>query len=805
MPVLCRLLAVLIVSASFVQAQVITGTITDAETGAGLPAATVQIADTFSGTITNRDGRYALGVPDRPATIVVRFIGYEPTEVPVEAGQEHLDVALQPAAIVSPEVVVTGENPAINIMRRVIERKQVWQAGLETWRADAYARQVFGREPEGGDAAEIVGIVEGVTEAYWKRGEGVREIVKAQRQTENLPDFGALDAADAVINFYDDEIEFSGYDLMGPTSPDALDFYAFALASTHTRGDELVYTISMKPKNGLQPGFEGEVSVLGGEYALIDVALRPNASVRFPLVSRFGIDYGQQFASFTPEAGEAVWLPVDFRLTATAKLGMIGLSFPLAELRTVARLTNYAINVPVPDSLFEKGGRSVVDSVAVAEGEALEREGVIVPLEPREAEAYARLDSTDKISEAFRPSGALARFVDLEEEDEESDADSGGDKGFSLGLDLTPSLWFNRVEGLHVGGTASRRIVKRVTVRAGGGYSVEPEVFTYRGDVAVRLPLRERVEARAALGMRRTISPRVESAFHGRLINTVGLLAGGPDYFDYYEREGGWVEVGLELERFKTTLTLSGTAEQHRALPAATGFTAFGESTTPRPNPLIDQGDLRALGAELTIGSVPSGLEASVAGQRGLRLRVEASGPGLGSDYDYVRAEGELAWRVQTFLSRRLFPNTLDVRLSGGVHGGTLPLQRHFAIDGTVLGFAPTGVFRSLRGVPVEGDGYAAVAWEHDFRSVPFELLGLEALAVRNIGLLVHGAHGRTWLDASTSEPLALSVPLRTSSDWIHELGVSLSGGFFVPVRLDLTYRLDDPGVFVSFGVARLF
>jgi hypothetical protein len=87
---------------------------------------------------------------------------------------------------------------------------------------------------------------------------------------------------------------------------------------------------------------------------------------------------------------------------------------------------------------------------------------------------------------------------------------------------------------------------------------------------------------------------------------------------------------------------------------------------------------------------------------------------------------------------------------------------------------------------------------------VPFELLGLEALAVRNVGLSVHGAHGRTWLDGYDPDLLALWT-VRPSDGWVHELGVSLHGGFVLPVRLDLTYRLDDPGLFFSFGVARLF
>ena len=800
MHVALRLLAAFVLTAGLARAQVVTGTVTDAETGEGLPAATVQIAGTYSGTITNGEGRYELEVPDRPAVLVVRFIGYEPAEVPVETGRDVLDVALQPAAFVSPEVVVTDENPAEAIMRRVIERKQVWQAGLGSWRADAYVRQVVGRE------GDIVGIAEGVTEAYWQRGEGIREVVKGTRGTENLPELGALEAANAVINFYDDEVPFGGYDLMGPTSPDALEFYRFTLEGARTLGDDIVYDIGLRPKNGLQPGFEGRVSVLGGVYALIDLAVRPNDAVRFPLVSQFGIDFAQQFSSFGQEvAGEAVWLPVDFRLTAAAKLGMLGLSFPRAELKTVARLTNYAVNVTVPDSLFEEGARTAVDSAAVA-SEAAFASGTVVPLEPREAAAYAELDSTDTIEEAFQPTGPLARFIDMTAEDDGGSISAGSDASVSsLGISFSPSLWFNRVEGLHLGATATRRIGERVAVYAGGGYSAEPELFTYRGGAELLVPTPGAVRLTAALGVERAVSRRTASDFHGRLINSAGMLVGEPDYFDYYQREGGQAEVGVELRRLRTTLAVTGTAEQHAALPAASSFTAFGDDTAPRPNPRIAEGDLRALGAELTVGDRPGGFAQSVTGQRGLRLRVEVSDDALGSDYGYVRAEGVAAWRLQTFLRRRLFPNTLDVRLAGGVHGGTLPLQRHFGIDGTILGFAPTGVFRSLRGRPVEGDRYASVSWEHDFRSVPFELLGLEALAVRHIGLVVFGAHGRTWLDPQTLETQNPFAPLRTADGWIHEVGVSVSGGFFLPVRLDLAYRIDEPGVFVSFGLARLF
>ncbi len=789
-----------------VQAQtVVTGRITDAETGEGLAAATLQIEGTTAGTITNRAGDYELRLRTTPAVLVVRFIGYETARRTVSEGGR-VDVALAPVGVVGEEVVVTGENPAENIMRRVIERKRVWQAGLESWRADAYIRQVLSRD------TSIVGIIEGVTEAYWRRGDGLREVVKGVRRTENFQDFRAefLSAAAAIINFYDDEIDFAGFDLLGPTAPDALDFYRFTLEGTRYLDDQIVYDIRMTPKNGLQPGFEGRVSVLGEEYALIDVELRPNKSVRFPLVTAFDLTLAQQFSSFGQEVeGEAVWLPADFRLDGEGKVGMTGLQFPTMTFRLVARLTDYEANVAAPDSLFDgdKDG-SVVDSVAVAADTVWSQAGVVVPLEPREAVAYAEIDSTDTFAKAYRPTGFLARFIDMEENESGGtniNVGSGGRSGRRfVSTDFAPQLWYNRVEAAHLGGEATLRFGRGPRLRGALGYATGLEDVTYDVSLAQTVRFPKRNWLFAEVGVQREIAPRVGSAAYGRLVNSVAALVGEPDYFDYYRREGVYANLSGYTRRLRMRVTLFGVAEQHRAVEQTTSYDLFGQDPQ-RLNLAVPEGDLRSLGAEVTVGRVDGGVEAAIVGKRGVRLRVEGSGDALGSDFDFVRAEGVAALRVPTFLRRRLIPNTLDLRLAGGLHSGDLPPQRFFGIDGAMLGWAPIGVFRSLRGQPVEGDRYVAASWEHDFRSVPFELLGLEALAVRNISLSVHGAHGRVWLDDFDPESLALLPPFRFADGWIHELGVSLHGGFFLPVRLDLTYRFDAPGLYFSFGVARLF
>ena len=65
------------VQAQDTDAKTLRGRVVDAETGAPLPQANLRIADTYQGTITNVDGRYTLRLDSLPATVLVRYVGYE--------------------------------------------------------------------------------------------------------------------------------------------------------------------------------------------------------------------------------------------------------------------------------------------------------------------------------------------------------------------------------------------------------------------------------------------------------------------------------------------------------------------------------------------------------------------------------------------------------------------------------------------------------------------------------------------------------------------------------------------------------
>ncbi|WP_421874882.1 SusC/RagA family TonB-linked outer membrane protein [Marinoscillum sp.] len=102
------LFVVLMMISSVLSAQerVITGKVTDAEDGSGIPGANVIVKGTSDGTTTDFDGNYRLSVSD-DAVLVFSFIGYKSVEEPV-GNRSTIDVDLSLDIEELQEVVVVG-------------------------------------------------------------------------------------------------------------------------------------------------------------------------------------------------------------------------------------------------------------------------------------------------------------------------------------------------------------------------------------------------------------------------------------------------------------------------------------------------------------------------------------------------------------------------------------------------------------------------------------------------------------------------------------------------------------------------
>ena len=122
----------------------IVGYVKDAQTQEPLPAANIQIKDTYRGTISNEDGKFVLELYKLPNTIIVSYIGYKSKQLKVtEDLYNDIEIYLEPIILEGEPIIVIAEDPAMGIMRKVIKRKIIWRDKLNTYQAGAYSRLIF--------------------------------------------------------------------------------------------------------------------------------------------------------------------------------------------------------------------------------------------------------------------------------------------------------------------------------------------------------------------------------------------------------------------------------------------------------------------------------------------------------------------------------------------------------------------------------------------------------------------------------------------------------------------------------------
>jgi TonB-dependent receptor len=96
---------------AWAQTGTVAGRVTEAGSGNALPSASVHVAGTTVGTITDADGRFVLGgIPAGQQRLVVSYIGFleSTTTVRVGATRAEVEIQLQPTVVRGEETVITG-------------------------------------------------------------------------------------------------------------------------------------------------------------------------------------------------------------------------------------------------------------------------------------------------------------------------------------------------------------------------------------------------------------------------------------------------------------------------------------------------------------------------------------------------------------------------------------------------------------------------------------------------------------------------------------------------------------------------
>jgi len=128
------LLVLLLLTAMQVLAQrTITGKVTSADDGNGIPGVTVLVKGTSTGVLTDLDGKYSISVPKSATMLQYTFVGMKPSEVTIGASDVY-DIVMQTEATNIEGVVVTAfgitrQAREIGVSTAKVSDKQLTEAG----------------------------------------------------------------------------------------------------------------------------------------------------------------------------------------------------------------------------------------------------------------------------------------------------------------------------------------------------------------------------------------------------------------------------------------------------------------------------------------------------------------------------------------------------------------------------------------------------------------------------------------------------------------------------------------------------
>ncbi len=739
---------------------VVRGQVQEAETLQPLASAHVIVEGASRGTITNHQGEFEITLRALPAVLLVRHLGYAIARIEVEQNDPRmLSVLLEPSIFEMPELLVTGDVFADNVMREVIRRKATRRTYLHAYSARGYSRITL--ESTG----EIVLVSEHVYDRYHDTARGVRHVIRSSRSTASF--WQALGFTPASLDLSRDHVQIRELSFIGPTNPNALDHYHFTLAGRRQFGLRYIYDIYVAPKTGLEATFTGRISVMDSVYALLEADLRPAPHVVFgPDVIDWDLFYRQQFAPV-----DSFWLPVDLRIDGRIHVEPEGMTTGPAAVQQIIRLFDYATNPPVPEEVFAQNVALQVDTVSVQRDDLFLMGLDMVALTPRELEALGDLRRAPPLTLAQAlPTQRKQRIAEFETRSF-SEGDLPQFTWPSFG-GYVPRLRYNRVDGMFVGVGTILHSGKRIQMAA----RIAKALSYGNTRIAGALTWHHSDRFSSTLVFERDMQLQQGAIIHSVAMNSLSSRLLQQDFFDWYWADGGHVMTRYHTGSVRARLTY----RIARHIPVErTIETPWPFRQSFPPNLGIDRGPYSSMEVAIATGS--DWQPYHINPQRRAELSLERGSTGFEDAFWRLRLRADTY--IKTIFIRRPKPAHLALRVLAGSSRGALPRVSWNTLEGSMGPVAALGVIRSLRSRRLAGDHTMGFFWEHDFRTLPFEALHLNSVVGRDVSLRVGGAHARVW----------------PREDWYHELTLSAA---MAPVRLDLTRSLDRPGWYVTVGLA---
>lgn len=768
------------------QQLIIKGKVTDKTTQQPLSFANIRIANSTLGSAANAAGEYEIKMLPGTYKLIASYIGYYSDTLEVNVNQNISDInfsLLQTKVDLEEVLIKPGNNPALEIIRKAIEKRKFRNQKLHNYQVEAYTKGLIRTTEDisagdnsiavglgGSDTTELIisGILENHSRNFFEQPNQFKSIILARKQSANFPPtINTLTGGRLIQNFYDNDVNFLGRDLPGPISDNALQYYYFYIENVLAQNDKKVFQIHMEPDNSADPGFAGKIFVEDSTFNLVKVDLILNRAANtgnlFDTVNIY-----QQFDEY-----ENLFMPVDYRLFVKANvLGLVRFGF---ELNTI--MFNYSINKNLPENIFNKAIVTVVTEADNVDSSYWKNTQTI-PNTLEEEIAYNRIDSLENIPKNFWDDFS---FLNTR---------IGLSKNISISAPLG-MYHFSRVEGhaLDFGVFIDDALDRRFNSALKLTYGFSDKKF------------KQDFSAGYLLGDYRTWKVKFnafnklnvlfdESDNYGELFSTLVTLISKDEFRDYYYSKG--FSFGLEGEVLPIlNMRVGFKNNTDNNAYNTTDFSFFNKDKSYRPNPSIYETKVNSFNIGFDIDFRDYIEDGYFRRRTSLgRSFILFSGDVTYSNPDFINS----GLKFTTYeLSTRVFFRTfksasLNLFVYGRSTDGATPYQDLYALPGNIdIVFNPH-TFRTLNINEAIGDKILTLNFTHDFRDELFRLANIPG--IKNWEIMFSLIFNAAITDVTNETSNILTNPIKTFKHPFYEVGFGIGQGL-LPFKLEFMWKLN--------------
>jgi hypothetical protein len=370
------------------QNKLITGKITDAQTGEPIPYATILVklpGHALKGTSSDFDGLYHLAVPPNIITdsVYVTCIGYLPARKALPAASGSVDFQLTVSSHALNMVKITPRgyvNPASEIMANMVKHKPANDLKyLKSYQYQSYnrielsianlseklkKRKVFKqllpimdslKKTAGDDGTPVLPVFMSETASdYYYENNPARKTEHVQRTRATGVGIEDETLVSQLVgttffqyDFYSNYLKLAGKDFMSPLTDSWKLFYNYELIDRNDKIDgKEYYKIAFKPKRSHDLAFDGVMWITKDSYALFRMNASVSADANLNFLKKVIIQ--QEMAQ--PD-GTTAWIPQKTRIV----VHISGLSQNSSGFIGKFYLSNNAfqVNRSYPEALFK--------------------------------------------------------------------------------------------------------------------------------------------------------------------------------------------------------------------------------------------------------------------------------------------------------------------------------------------------------------------------------------------------------------------------------------------------------------------